>query len=59
MNPAVSPYLACEIDAGKCAVLEAAAGTGKTYNITNIKSVHMLLLLNNYIIFYCFKLINF
>ncbi|MBR2873137.1 MAG: UvrD-helicase domain-containing protein [Lentisphaeria bacterium] len=36
MNPAVSPYLACEIDAGKCAVLEAAAGTGKTYNITNI-----------------------
>ena len=36
MNSAAIPYLACEIDAGKCAVIEAAAGTGKTYNITNI-----------------------
>ena len=36
MNSAAIPYLACKIDAGKCAVIEAAAGTGKTYNITNI-----------------------
>ncbi|MBR2374043.1 MAG: UvrD-helicase domain-containing protein, partial [Lentisphaeria bacterium] len=31
-----SPYLKCDISPGQCAVLEAAAGTGKTYNITNI-----------------------
>ena len=30
------PYLDCRINAGDCAVIEAAAGTGKTYNITNI-----------------------
>lgn len=30
------PYLECEIGRGCCSVIEAAAGTGKTYNITNI-----------------------
>ncbi|MBO5791550.1 MAG: UvrD-helicase domain-containing protein [Lentisphaeria bacterium] len=30
------PYLKCEIAKGKCSIIEAAAGTGKTYNITNI-----------------------
>ena len=30
------PYLECEIDKGRCSIIEAAAGTGKTYNITNI-----------------------
>ena len=35
MNKAV-PYLDCNIFSGSRTVIEAAAGTGKTYNITNI-----------------------
>ena len=36
MTPSVSPYLECNIAKSQRAVIEAAAGTGKTYNITNI-----------------------
>jgi exodeoxyribonuclease V beta subunit len=35
-NSEPTPYLNCNIHRGKCSVIEAAAGTGKTFNITNI-----------------------
>ena len=36
MNPETVPYLECSTDPGTRSILEAAAGTGKTHNITRI-----------------------